>query len=99
VPWRKYSTGPALGVFSASFSMRMASFSNRSMTSHVNTIRFGVNGRRTSSTDDLALLLRLVNALEAAKEELGTVDDGQVDTEVLVEGLLDLLALVEAHDA
>ena len=51
------------------------------------------------AADELALLLRVVQALETLEEVLGGVDDGQVDAQVLLEVALDLLALVEAHDA
>ena len=51
-----------------------------------------------SVADDFALLLRVVgDALEAAEEEIGGVDDGQIDTQALLERLLDLLGLVQAQ--
>lgn len=50
------------------------------------------------AADDLALGLGLGEALEAAEEEVGAVDDGEVDAEVLLECLLYLLALVKTHD-
>jgi len=49
--------------------------------------------------DDLALGLGVLDALELAEEELGRVDDRQVDAEVLAEHLVDLLGLVQAQDA
>lgn len=51
------------------------------------------------AADELALLLGIVETLEALEEVLGGVDDGQVDAQVLLEVALDLLALVQAHDA
>jgi 3-deoxy-D-manno-octulosonate 8-phosphate phosphatase KdsC-like HAD superfamily phosphatase len=50
-------------------------------------------------SDDLALLLGIGDALELAEEELGSVDDGEVDAEVLAEHLVDLLGLVETEDS
>jgi hypothetical protein len=55
--------------------------------------------KHTGGSDDLALLLGLVDTLEAAKEQLSSVDDSQVDAEMLVKGLLDLFALVQTHDS
>jgi len=49
--------------------------------------------------DDLALGLGVLDALELAEEELGRVDDRQVDAEVLAQHLVHLLGLVEAQDA
>ena len=49
--------------------------------------------------DKLPLLFGVRDALEALHEALRRVNDGEVDAEVLAEGLLDLLALVEAHEA
>ena len=53
----------------------------------------------TSGSNDLALLLRLVNILETTQEQLSAINNGQVDAKVGLESLLDLLAFVEAHDA
>ena len=49
--------------------------------------------------NDAPLLHRVLDACEARKEEVGCVDDGEVDTEVAVERLVDLLGFVEAEDA
>ena len=49
--------------------------------------------------DDAPLLLRVLDAGEAREEEVGRVDDGEVDAEVAVERLVDLLGFVEAEDA
>jgi hypothetical protein len=49
--------------------------------------------------DDLALLLRVLDALEAGKEEVGCVEDGQVHAEVLVEHVVHLRRLVAAEHA
>lgn len=48
-------------------------------------------------SNDLALLLRLPDALEAAKEKLGAINHREVDSEMLLKSFLDLLALVETH--
>ena len=52
-----------------------------------------------SVADDLALLLGVGDAGELAEEEVGRVDNGQVDAEVLAEHLVDLLGFVHAEDA
>jgi hypothetical protein len=44
--------------------------------------------------DDLAFPLGVLNALELVEKGVARVDDGQVDTQVLVEHLVDLLRLV-----
>ena len=49
--------------------------------------------------DDLALLLRVLDTLEAREEELGRVDDGQVHAEVLVQHVVHLRRLVQAEYA
>lgn len=49
--------------------------------------------------DDLALLLGVGNALELAEEEVGSINDGEVDAEVLAEHLVDLLGLVETENS
>ena len=49
--------------------------------------------------DDLALLLRVLDALEAREEEFGRVDDGQVHAEVLVQHVVHLHRLVQAEYA
>jgi hypothetical protein len=51
----------------------------------------------TGSSDNLSLGLRLSDTGKTAEEKLGSVDNGEVDTQVLVKGFLDLLALVQAH--
>lgn len=55
--------------------------------------------KHTGGSNDLALLLGLVDILETAQEQVGTVDHREVDAQVGLESLLDLLALVETHDA
>lgn len=52
-----------------------------------------------STTNDLPLRLRLSNTLQAVKEELCSVNDGQVDTEMFLKHVPDLLAFVETHHA
>ena len=49
--------------------------------------------------DDLALLLRVLDTLEAGEEELGRIDDGQVHAEVLVEHDIYLRRLVATEHA
>ena len=49
--------------------------------------------------DDLALLLGVLDALEAREEEFGRVDDGQVHAEVLVQHVVHLHRLVQAEHA
>jgi len=44
--------------------------------------------------DDLALLLRVLDAFQAREEEIGRVDDGQVHPEVVVQHGVDLRGLV-----
>lgn len=53
----------------------------------------------TGASNNLALLLRLSDTLEAAEKQVGPVDDSQVDAKVLLQRLLDLLAFIQAHDA
>lgn len=43
--------------------------------------------------------LGIINALQAVKELLRSVDDREVDAKRLREVLLDLLALIESHNA
>jgi hypothetical protein len=50
-------------------------------------------------SNDLALLLGLPDALEAAEEELGAINYRKVDSEMLLKSLLHLLTLVETHQA
>lgn len=50
-------------------------------------------------SNDLALLLRLPDALEATEEKLGAIDHRKVDSEMLLKSFLDLLALVETHQS
>lgn len=50
-------------------------------------------------SNDLALLLRLPDALEATKEKLGAINHRKVDSEMLLQSFLDLLALVKAHQS
>lgn len=50
-------------------------------------------------TDDLPLLLRILNTLQPLEEEVGCVDDGEIDSKVFIQHLVDLLALVGAEDA
>lgn len=47
--------------------------------------------------NDLTLRLRVAYALEALKKYRRPVNDGQVDTEMLLERLLHLLAFIETH--
>jgi hypothetical protein len=49
-------------------------------------------------SNDLTLLLRLLNTLEAGQELSAGVNNGKVDSEVLGQGLVDGLTLVETHD-
>lgn len=44
--------------------------------------------------DELALLFRVSDALEAVEESLRGVDDGQVDAQVLAEGLVDVFGFI-----
>lgn len=53
----------------------------------------------TSSTDNLPLGLRLRDTGEAAKEELRSVNDREIDAKVLVQGFFNLLAFVQTHQA
>lgn len=50
-------------------------------------------------SNELALLLGVVNTLETSKEFIASIDDSQVDTELRLKNLLDLLALVQSHAA
>jgi hypothetical protein len=50
-------------------------------------------------SDDLALLLRVLDAVEAGEEEIGCIDDGQVHAEVLVEHGVHLRRLVATEHA
>jgi hypothetical protein len=50
-------------------------------------------------SDDLSLLLGVLDVLESREEEVRGVDDGQVDTEVLVEHLEDLLGLAASKNS
>jgi hypothetical protein len=43
--------------------------------------------------------LRIINALQTIKELLGGIDNGEIDAQRLGEILVNLLALVEPHDA
>jgi hypothetical protein len=49
--------------------------------------------------DDLALLFRVLDALQAGEEEIGRVDDGQVHAQVLVEHDVHLRRLVATEHA
>ena len=49
--------------------------------------------------DDLALLFRVLDAVQTREEEIGRVDDGQVHAEILVEHLVHLPRLVEPQHA
>ena len=49
-------------------------------------------------TNELPLLLRLSDALETLEKPLRPVNNREVNVEMLLEHLLDLLALVETHD-
>jgi hypothetical protein len=51
------------------------------------------------SSDELALLLRVMLALEASKKFVASIDNSQVDAELLFKDFLDLLTLVETHAA
>lgn len=55
--------------------------------------------KHTGGSNDLALLLGLMDILETAQEQVGTIDHSEVDAQVGLESLLNLLALVETHDA
>lgn len=48
-------------------------------------------------TDELSLLLRLVNAFQAVQEQLGRIHNSEVDIQVFREVFLDLLALIQSH--
>lgn len=54
-------------------------------------------GKRTGFSDNLALFLRLSYTLEAGQKQFSSVNNRQVNTEVLPESLLDLLTFVEPH--
>lgn len=49
--------------------------------------------------DELPLLLGVRDTGKTGHEPLRRVDDGEIDAEVLAQRLLDLVALVEAHEA
>src|SRR5881398_2166228 len=51
------------------------------------------------STNELALLLGVVDTLQASQEFLGSIDNGKVDTELLLENILHDSALIQAHAA
>lgn len=51
------------------------------------------------ATNELALLLGVVDTLQASQEFLGSINNGKVDTELLLENVLDDSALVQAHAA
>lgn len=51
------------------------------------------------ATNELALLLGVGLALETSQELLASIDHGKVDFELILENLLDKLALVETHAA
>jgi hypothetical protein len=51
------------------------------------------------ATDELALLLGVELALQTSQELLASINDGEVDTQLILENLLDQLALVETHAA
>lgn len=51
------------------------------------------------SSNELALLLGVVNTLETSKELIASIDDSQVDTELRLKNFLDLLALIQPHAA
>ena len=51
------------------------------------------------AADELALLFGVVHALQTSEELLTGVNDRQVDSKLLLENLLDLLALVQSHAA
>lgn len=51
------------------------------------------------AADELALLFGVVHALKTSEELLPGVNDRQVDSKLLLENLLDLLALVQSHAA
>ena len=50
-----------------------------------------------STTDELALLLGVRDALEPVQEELGRINNRQVDAQVLGQSLVDRLAFLPAH--
>jgi hypothetical protein len=105
VPWRNQETFPALGVFSASFSILMASFSNKSIYDSISAtgaLNLVMNSRSTTYkgfSNNLALFLRLRNALEAVKEKVGAINHCEVNSEMLFQRLLHFLGLVEAHQS
>jgi hypothetical protein len=51
------------------------------------------------ATNELALLLGVGLALESSQELLASINDGKVDLKLILENLLDKLALVETHAA
>ncbi len=54
-------------------------------------------GKHTGSSDNLALLLRLGHTLETAQKQFSSVNNRQVNAEMLLKSLLDLLAFIETH--
>lgn len=51
------------------------------------------------ATNELALLLGVVDALKTSQKLLAGINNGKIDTELLLQNLLDQLALVQAHTA
>ena len=52
-----------------------------------------------SISNDLSLLLRVENSFQLAEEELGRVDDGEIDAEILAEHLVDLRRFVHSQNS
>lgn len=52
---------------------------------------------RTRRSDNLPLLFGIGDTFETAQEELASVDNCEVDTKVLCQLLLNLIALIETH--
>lgn len=56
-----------------------------------------IGGKHTGFPDNLTLLLRLSYALEATQKQFSSVNNRQVNAEMLQKRLLDLLAFVKPH--